>query len=312
MYALSSGGVVVALDYPLCHVECRVVATASADAFGMDADRVDFRFLSACDRMDVACNTCAAHPTWLVVSRVSAPTLLKNADWCRARAARIESPDQILQFTQLASIHAHWTVSVEAEVEEDAGPRISAVAVESHPANVHLVCESPLFKKDPMQVPVEALAIQAHDQQEEAAVAVLPPITGGPAVQRLDGAQPPGYQALTGGVAQNINAAPALPAASTAAPSLTEPGVSPTPGSWEGGTLAPARRTLDERRTEGIRATMSATEFVTFVDQFPQAQRQPAQSSSVQIEEVVGSLDGSEGQEQGVPRSYGPRTHGQQ
>ena len=65
IYACSSGGVVVALDHPLCHFEARLVATSSADALGLDADRVEFRFLSASDRLDVACSTAAIPPTWL-------------------------------------------------------------------------------------------------------------------------------------------------------------------------------------------------------------------------------------------------------
>ena len=46
IYAISEGGIVVALDYPLCHVELRLVATSSADAFGQDADRLEFRLAS--------------------------------------------------------------------------------------------------------------------------------------------------------------------------------------------------------------------------------------------------------------------------
>eukprot|EP00434_Breviolum_minutum_P002120 symbB.v1.2.001872.t1/scaffold79.1/size344139/3 len=152
LYALSEGGVVVALDYPLCHVELRLVTASSPDAFGLDADRLEFRYYSGSDRLNVACSTCSVPPTWLVVSR-------------------------------LASVHAHWTVSVEAAEEEETGPRISAVAVESNPKNMHLIAEAPLFRKDKVIVAREALAVQAHDAQEEIKSAVLPPIAGGPAVQ---------------------------------------------------------------------------------------------------------------------------------
>lgn len=118
-----------------------------------------------------------------MVSRVSGPTLIKNAQWCRDHFARVESPDQTLHLSQLASVHAHWTVSVEAAHEEETGPRISAVSVESNPKNMHLIPESPLFRKEKAIVAREALAVQAHDVNEEVASAVLPPITGGPAVQ---------------------------------------------------------------------------------------------------------------------------------
>ena len=60
-------------------------------------------------------------------------------NWCRSKYARVESPDQALQLAQLASIHAHWTVNVEAAREEDTGPIVSAVAVESNAANLHLI-----------------------------------------------------------------------------------------------------------------------------------------------------------------------------
>ena len=43
LYAVSNGGVVVALDYPLCHFELRLVASASGDAVGLDADRLEAR-----------------------------------------------------------------------------------------------------------------------------------------------------------------------------------------------------------------------------------------------------------------------------
>ena len=44
IYACSDGGIVVALDFPLCHFEVRFVATSSPDAFGADADRLEMRF----------------------------------------------------------------------------------------------------------------------------------------------------------------------------------------------------------------------------------------------------------------------------
>eukprot|EP00434_Breviolum_minutum_P034149 symbB.v1.2.030215.t1/scaffold3380.1/size79486/1 len=183
LYALSENGVVVALDFPLCHIELRLVTSSSPDAFGLDADRLEFRFYSGSDRLNVACSTCSVPPTWLVVSRVSGPTLIKNAQWCRDHYARVESPDQTLHLSQLASVHAHWTVSVEAAHEEETGPRISAVSVQSNPKNMHLIAESPLFRKEKAIVAREALAVQAHDVNEEVVSAVLPPITGGPAVQ---------------------------------------------------------------------------------------------------------------------------------
>jgi len=44
LYACSEGGMVAALDFPLCHFEVRMTALSSADSIGMDADRLEFRF----------------------------------------------------------------------------------------------------------------------------------------------------------------------------------------------------------------------------------------------------------------------------
>ena len=132
LYACSDGGTVIALDYPLCHFEIRMTAVASADSFGWDADRLEMRFVSAGDKLDLACSSVSAPASWLMVSRVSGPTLVKNSDWCRRRYARIEGPDQIMQLSQLAGIHAHWTAAMQADSIAECGPRVGAIAVDSH------------------------------------------------------------------------------------------------------------------------------------------------------------------------------------
>eukprot|EP00435_Cladocopium_sp_Y103_P068743 s1247_g32.t1 len=161
LYACSEGGMVAALDYPLCHFEVRLTALSSADSIGMGADRLEFRFRSSGDKIDVSCSQVVVPSTWLVVSRVSGPTLVRNARWCREHHARIDGPDQTLQLSQLAGVHAHWIATIEAGALEETGPRVSAVAVESHPANLHLTCEAPLFRADKAIVPGESLALSA-------------------------------------------------------------------------------------------------------------------------------------------------------
>ena len=319
LYALSEGGVVVALDYPLCHVELRLVTSSSPDAFGLDADRLEFRFCSGSDRLNVACSTCSVPPTWLVVSRVSGPTLIKNAAWCRDHYARIESPDQILHLSQLASVHAHWTVSVEAAEEEETDPRISAVAVDSNPKNMHLISEAPLFRKDKVIVAREALAVQAHDAREEVKSAVLPPIAGGPAVQPV-GVINTQVRALTG--ATRSYEAPLVPLVEEPI-SLTEPGVAPTPADIQVGSLAPSRRSLEQRRSEALdQSAMTPATFVERVGNMGAASSSAPTSESapemlesvtiggVRIELTGGSLDGSahEGAQAGVPKSFKPPT----
>ena len=316
IYAISEGGIVVALDYPLCHVELRLVATSSADAFGQDADRLEFRFYSAADRLDVACSTCAVPPSWLVISRVSGPTLIKNARWCREHLARVESPDQALHLSQLASIHAHWTAEMEAQNEEGTGPRISAIAVESNPNNLHLISESALFRKEQAIVEKEALAIQAHDRAKEQATAVLPPITGGPAVQPAN-AFTSSMKAITG---QNPVEQVVYPhkgvTLAQADVSITEPGVPPDQGAAASGRpLMPTRRSLDQRRGEMVdHSAMTPAGFVEQVRMMQQAGGSSSGSRSgqggtdeIQIE-FVDAVEGTEGSTSSQPRSFGPPT----
>lgn len=240
----------MALDYPLCHVECRFVASSSPDAFGADADRLEMRFLSASDRLDLAANVESVPPSWLVASRISGPLLIKNAKCCRDHGARMECPDQILQLTQLAAVHAHWTAAVDAPTERDTGPRISAIAVESNPINAHLARESPPYRKDRVIVKHEALALQSHDPLDEVVATVAPPESA-PALPR----------SLLGPA--QMDAAAVRPV-SDSRPSMTEPGQAPMPSSLAGGSLAPARRSLEQRGAEKLDA--SAMTPQAFVD----------------------------------------------
>ena len=310
LYACSDGGVVVAVDFPLCHFECRFVASSSPDAFGTDADRLEFRFLSAGDRLDVYANVVHAAPTWLCISRVSGPTLVRNAKWCREHGARVEGPDQALQLSQLAQVHAHWTAATEAPVESDTGPRISAVGVESNPMNIHLICESPLFRKNRVMVSAEALALQSHDPLDEVITTVVPPLDNGPSV-RPAGSVPQQLKSLAG---PSGSGPVALAPVSHVKPSITEPGVAPEPGSWQGGAVAPARRSLETRRNKAMDG--SAMTPQAFVEQTKKwggyAQPKPAYSSGPRVEELHEVEDGSTPKETSAarpstPKSFGPR-----
>ena len=303
LYACSDGGVVVALDFPLCHFEVRLVANSSADAFGLDADRVEFRFLSAADRLDVGCSTAAIPPTWLVVSRVSGPTLIKNARWCRDHHARIEGPDQTLQMSQLAMVHAHWTVAVDARDMDDVGPRISAISVESHPSNLHLTCESPLFRPGRHLVPKTALALQEHKASEEVLTQVLPPIDDGPSVRPAH-EQVPNVKALAGPSGSNVDMT--IVTMTEAKPSITEPGISHGPSSLTGGSLAPHRRSFEERQGGQIdHSAVTPQHFVNLVQQTSERSKTSG-VSEVEIQFLGGSLDASDSQQSSGPRSFGP------
>ena len=299
LYACSEGGIVVALDYPLCHFEVRFVATASPDAFGADADRLELRFLSAGDRLNMAASSAMVPPTWLAISRISGPLLIRNARWCREHGARVECPDQALQLAQLAAIHANWTSKIEASTEEERGPRISAISVESNPANIHLVSESPLFKKEKVMVGAEALALQSHDPLDEIVAGVVPPIVDGPAIQPASRA-PKLAPALIGPAA--VDVVTAVPV-SSARPSVTAPGQSPAPSSWAGGALAPSRRTLEQRRAEPMDySALTPSAFVQMARGSSAFDRDPWSEPSVVINEIVADVPGGRAQ----PRSFGP------
>ena len=281
LYACSDHGRVVVLDFPLCHFEIRLTATSSADSIGMDADRLEFRFRSSGDQLDVACSQVTVPSTWLVVSRVSGPTLIKNARWCRDHYARVEGPDQTLQLSQLAGVHAHWTASIEAGSMDETGPRVGAVAVESHPSNIHLTCESPLFRAAMAIVPTKALALQSHDVSQEQEMVVLPPVTGGPSVMPVS-AVTDQMRALTG------PAAPSLVVAtkSDAVVSMTEPGQAPVGEGSASGSVRVHRRPLEVREAENLaEAAMTPQAFLD------QAQRFGSSSMRTPM---------------GQPRSFGP------
>eukprot|EP00435_Cladocopium_sp_Y103_P022038 s935_g5.t1 len=193
---------------------------------------------------------------WRVVAtsfEVGGPTLIKNARWCREHHARVESPDQTMQLSQLAGIHAHWTASIEATSLEDTGPRVSAVAVDSHPANYHLTCESPLFRAPKSLVPADALALQAHNTALEQETMVLPPVTGGPSVVPRSSVEAP-LRALAGPSAPALVVAPNI----QTEVSMTEPGAM-------GGSIHVQRRPLDARQRE--RVSVAAVTPQAFLDQ---------------------------------------------
>lgn len=167
--------------------------------------------------------------------------------------------------------------------------------MDSHEENVHLICESPLFRQEKAIVPMEALALQAHDVRSEQKSMVLPPITGGPAVQPQM-AQPQQLKSITGmGGSANLSVAPIEETAT----SLTEPGVAPPPSSLQGGALAPSRRSLEQRRGEALDSSaLTPAAFVEKVHVFQHAASSSSggPSEPVKIEFLEGSLDGSSGE----------------
>ena len=198
-------------------------------------------------------------------------------------------------------VHAHWTAAVNAHDLEDVGPRISAISVESHPSNLHLTCESPLFRPGRHLVPKTALALQEHKVADEVPTQVLPPIDEGPSVRPAH-EQVPNLKALAGpsGSSTDVTIVPVT----EANVSITQPGMSPGPGSLGGGSLAPVRRSLEERQGGHIdHSAVTPQHFVNLVHQST-GRSKPEARSEVEIQFLGGWLDASDGPS--APRSYGP------
>ena len=182
------------------------------------------------------------------------------------------------------------------------------MSVESHAQNLHLISESPLFRKGKMLVPTDALALQAHDPDHEQPAVSAPPITEGPAVQPTEAAV--ATRAILGVAPTSVNRALT---SSDQDLSLTAPGVSPAPPTNETGILAPARRCLDQRRSEQLdQAAMTPAAFLDRVQSIPR--RQPANTSNPPpiVEEVLLEYhDAVEGSgvvsTSSAPVSYGPK-----
>ena len=153
-------------------------------------------------------------------------------------------------------------------------------------------------------VEAEALALQQHDPMKEKAAAVVPPILDGPAVQPT-GVASAHLKSLTSGGADQSGVP--IVQLNEVQPSLNAPGEAPAPSSWLGGSLAPPRRSLDQRRGDAM--DLSAMTPASFVEKVNQAQASQIDSlveevRELHIEFVGGSLDGSEQQPSSGPVSF--------
>ena len=302
LYACSDGGVVVALDYPLCHFECRFVAVSSPDAFGMDADRLEFRFLSGSDRLDTRCSVCEVPPSWLVVSRVSGPTLITNAKWCREHFAGSSPADVSTGFDPCSLDGINGLL--QQKIRQAQGFRL--YQSNQTRANLHLICESPWFKAGRSIVTKEALALQSHDASMEAEVVVRPPLTDGPSVVPAAQVGVDKFKALDG--RPECSSGYGNTSEARSSPSVTAPGVALEPGSsWLGNALAPPRRSMEQRRSETM--DHSAWTPAAFVQEVERAQNSGAAARSSEEIEITyaGSLDGSQETASSKPQSFGPQ-----
>ena len=171
----------VALDHGRALFEVRVCQRNSEEALGNDADRLEFRYRDANNQIDVKCARASVPSTWLVVSHISGPTLLNAINSTRAQGARIEGPEQIEQFGQLAAVHRDWMAS-SARPDAVQGIYRSQVAMAGQ-GNFHLIAGAHLIRHEPEVVRTEALAMRGHNQQQAVLAPTGPPAVTGPAMQ---------------------------------------------------------------------------------------------------------------------------------
>ena len=162
-YAVGPKGSVVAGDHARSRWELRVCSRASDEAVGNDADRVEFRFRDANNRLDLKCARTSVPGTWLTVSHISGPTLIDTIRNVRLQRARVEGPEQTEQFAQLAAIQQDWWYARVAASPEDVGARVEFVG-DLEEGNFHVIAMSSLLARNSEVVPTVALAEMQHDR----------------------------------------------------------------------------------------------------------------------------------------------------
>ena len=160
-YSVGPGGAVVAGDSARSRFELRVCNRSSSDAVGNDADRLEFRYRDANNRIDLKCSRTSVPGTWLTVSHISGPTLIRTITSVRENRARVEGPEQTEQFAQLAAIHEGWWASSVAEDENQVGSLV-IFAEDLDQGNFHLQSRSKLLQREAEIVPSAALAEMQH------------------------------------------------------------------------------------------------------------------------------------------------------
>ena len=123
-YSAAPNGNVVAGDFARSRWELRVCSRSSEDAVGNDADRIEFRFRDANNRIDVKAARASVPATWLTVSHISGPNLVTTIQAVRRGGARVEGPEQTEQFGQLAAIHQNWWANSVAGLPTEVGAKV--------------------------------------------------------------------------------------------------------------------------------------------------------------------------------------------
>ena len=183
VYMAASHGSVVVGDFMRVHQEFRRVTKSSPDAFGSDADRLEFRFRDSVNHIEVACKTTAAPAEWILISHITGQTLVNAVTGARSSGGRVEGPDQAMNYAQLNSLHERWFQGSISMRQADRKVVAESLDVGSHALNVHLVVDSQLCPMPFQGVDSLALAFAVHDEVQHEQLAVLPPFGGqGPVV----------------------------------------------------------------------------------------------------------------------------------
>ena len=173
IYSIGPQGSVMASDYAMSTCELRVTERSSQEGYGNDADRVEFRFRDANNRLDLKCGRTSVPGTWLTVSRISGPALINTIQTCRSQRARVEGPDHVQQFAQLSAVIAPWYNDAIAYEDEIVGTTTDYFPVER--GNFHLRARSKLKVSPLTFVQQEALAHRSHNSENQVTARRGPP-----------------------------------------------------------------------------------------------------------------------------------------
>ena len=173
-YSIGPRGRVVAGDSARSRFELRVTAQDTEDAYGNDADRLEFRYRDANNRMDLKCSRTSVPGTWLTVSHISGPTLIQTIQSVRSQRARVEGPEQTEQFAQLAAVHEGWWNDSVAQTEAEVGSYVVFVGLLAED-NFHVQCRARFMRRNLEMVATEALATMTHQPGEGRLAPVGPP-----------------------------------------------------------------------------------------------------------------------------------------
>ena len=173
-YSAAPNGNVVAGDFARSRWELRVCSRSSEDAVGNDADRIEFRFRDANNRIDVKAARASVPATWLTVSHISGPNLVTTIQAVRRGGARVEGPEQTEQFGQLAAIHQNWWANSVAGLPTEVGAKVVFIGA-LDAGNFHIQSSSRFYPQIAEIVPTESLATMHHDRSVAIAAPQGPP-----------------------------------------------------------------------------------------------------------------------------------------